>query len=300
LVEATNHGDIDAKLILAERYYRGDHVEKDYYKASKLIKEGLDDLFRLAEEGNTRAQWTLGQYFMDGYCLPKDLDEAEFWLEKSAKANDSYGQFLYGTFFMKGSSPDYTSALYWITKANEQKEYASYRILAHLYQQGLGTEQDLQKAFELYLIGATLGDEIAMKQVAYCYDFGKGVKVNHSESFKWFKKLADLGDADAQNEIGVMYYTGRGVTQDSNEAFKWCMKSAKSGCSSAEVNIGYYYFYGIVVEKDLTEAFKWFQKSAQHGCSEGCRALANCYYYGIGVPKDLAKSSYWQDQANVR
>ena len=312
LSKSAEHGHLRAKLELSNFYFEGKGVNIDNEKALKLLNEGLTGLFDIAKNGNSKAQWVLGNLFISGSYLPRNNEQGKFWLKKSADANNAYGQYLYGASFMKGEAKDYTSAFYWINEANKKKLPESYAVLAELYINGFGTSQDIKKAFELNLEGAKLGDHRAMFKVAYCYGQGQGVEANQSEAFKWYKKLADCGNIGAQNNIGsmyqigaqnnigAMYQNGTGVTKDSSEAFKWYMKAAKGGNSLAECNVGRCYASGDGIEKDLTEAVKWFTMSAEHGNPQGYSALANCYAYGLGVPKDLSKAAYWRDKANVR
>lgn len=300
LSKSADHGHVRAKLELSDYYFEGKGVEVDFNKALNLLNEGLSELYILANEGNSKAQWVLGQLFLGGSYLPKNFQQGKLWLKKSADANNPYGQFLYGSYFLQGKELDYSSAFYWINEANKKKLPESYAVLAELYRNGFGTPQDISKAFELNLEGAKLGDQAAMFNVAYSYGGGVGIEANQSEAFKWYKKLADAGNSGAQNNIGAMYQNGTGVTKDLSEAFKWYKKAAEGGNSLAECNVGRCYASGEGVEKDLSEAVKWFTKSAEHGNPQGYSALAYCYAYGLGVAKDLQKAAYWQDKANVR
>ena len=298
LTKSANHGHVWAILELAEYYIKGDGVEQNFNKALELNYDGLNGLHVLAESGDTKAQYQLGQIFAKGNYFKKDLSQAKFWLQKSAEANNAFGQLCYGLYFEEIN--DYKKAFYWLSESNNKQLFESYSLLAELYRNGLGTEQDLKKAFELNLAGAKLGDRFAMFRVAYSYSCGEGCDVNKSEAFKWYKKLADKGDESAQNNIGAMYASGDGVTKDEKEAFKWYLKAAKGGNSLAECNVGRCYFAGRGVEKDLTEAFNWFTKSAEHGNVQGYSALSYCYMFGIGIPKNIEMAAYWEDKANVR
>ena len=300
LSQSANHGHIRAQLELSNFYFEGRGVDANFDKALKLVNDGLSELYNLANEGNSKAQWVLGQLFLTGSYIPQNSEQGRIWLKKSANANNAYGQFLYGNSFMNGVTNDYESAFYWINEANKKKLPESYALLGELYKNGFGTSRDIKKAFELNLEGAKLGDQTAMFNVAYSYGQGVGIEANQTEAFKWYKILADAGNSGAQNNIGAMYQNGTGVTKDSSEAFKWYMKAAKGGNTLAECNVGRCYASGEGVEKDLTEAVKWFMKSAEHGNPQGYSALAYCYAYGLGVAQDLQKAAYWQDMANIR
>ena len=297
LSKAAEHGHLRAIFELSELHYAGKVVQQNYEKALELSNEALGQLFVLARNNDRRAQFFLGRHFRSGLNVPKDIDEAKKWLKASAEAGYPEGMIGYGHCFFLDS--DYKEALKWGQKARKKNIQGAACLIGLLYRDGLGVEQDLAKAFTLFLEDAKRGEIEAMSRVAYSYGNGEGVSRDYAESFKWYKKLADRGSSMALNNIGVMYAEGRGVIQNDNEAFKWYMKAAKKGSRIAEYNVGWYYLYGKGVEQDFTEAYNWFQKAAEHGYAGAYRWLAYCYSNGIGVAKDAEKAAYWEDKGNV-
>ena len=77
-----NDGALD---ILGSCYKGGFGCEKDEKRAFELLLEA-------SELGNDEAQWKLGVYYMSYGVVEKDLDEAIFWLSKSAEADNDMGR----------------------------------------------------------------------------------------------------------------------------------------------------------------------------------------------------------------
>ena len=121
LSKSAEHGHLRAKLELSDFYFEGKNVAVDVEKALKLYREGLEGLFKLANERNSKAQWILGSSFIDGSYLPQSNEQGKVWLKKSAEANNAFGQLLYGISFLGGESKDFNSAFYWINEANKKK-----------------------------------------------------------------------------------------------------------------------------------------------------------------------------------
>ena len=58
---------------------------------------------------------------------------------------------------------------------------------------------DTQKeAFEVYQIGANIGDTTSMRNLALAYQNGFGVPKDYAKAREWFEKAAAKGDADAK------------------------------------------------------------------------------------------------------
>lgn len=72
------------------------------------------------------------------------------------------------------------------TKGDLQSQFN----LAVIYEQGLGVEKNLQKAFFWYLKAAIQGDIDAQAMVAAMFEFGNGTEKNLYEARKWYSRIA--------------------------------------------------------------------------------------------------------------
>jgi len=62
-------------------------------------------------------------------------------------------------------------------------------LLAYSYHLGVGVEQNLERAFELYLLGADLNSDICIDAVSRCYKYGIGTSRDNKLSEAYTSKL---------------------------------------------------------------------------------------------------------------
>jgi TPR repeat protein len=177
-------------------------VPKDLKKALKWLKLG-------AEQGEDRAQYFLGEMYLNGWEVPKDLKQAiKFWElagDKYPKGNLAAQLRLGGSYDRgKGIPKDPKKAFYWYRLAAEQGFASAQFNLGVFYSNGLGVEQDYKKALKWYTKAAKQGDAGSFYQVGSFHANGLGTKVNFKEAIKWFKLAADQGDADAQKDLKIV------------------------------------------------------------------------------------------------
>jgi hypothetical protein len=135
-----------------------------------------------------------------------------------------------------------------------------------LYQQGVKTEDETQKA-KLFREAAELGHRDAQSGLGGMYFLGHGVAQDYTESLRWHRQAAEQGDANAQNNLGIMYSEGLGMPKNDAEAVRWFRHT------SAQSNLGMMYAGGRGVPKDDAEAVKWFRKAAAQGDENAQREL---------------------------
>ena len=117
---------------------------KNYASAIKLWQP-------LAEEGDPKAQASLGWLYHKGLGVTQDYQTAFEWYQKSAMQDYTLGQHNLGTMYENGwgVQQDYKEAFKWY-KFGADKAYGnSVFNLGMLYLDGLGTERDKEKAIHL-------------------------------------------------------------------------------------------------------------------------------------------------------
>jgi TPR repeat protein len=110
--------EIEAKIKVEKAFIA--YMEKDYKKAYKLLSP-------LAEQGNDKAQFTLGLMFNDGQGVPQDYEEAIKWFRLAA----------------------------------EQENHKAQMSLGLLYKDGQGVIKDLEEAMKLVTLAADGGIPLA-------------------------------------------------------------------------------------------------------------------------------------------
>lgn len=79
--------EIDAAIKEKRLYFVGDALPPDWYAGFVLWK-------KLAEAGDTKAQYNVGRSYRTGDGIDRDDKEAEIWLHKAAEKNDPRAFFL--------------------------------------------------------------------------------------------------------------------------------------------------------------------------------------------------------------
>jgi TPR repeat protein len=172
--------------------------------------------------------------------------------------------------FYKLSKMDYQK----LKEANEKFAFEQLKIDAdkgHLfcqYQITIGTERNLEKAFEYYAKAANQRHAISQLILGRMYDLGIGTTKNEKKAFEYFEKAANQGLAIAQCSLGKMYFSGQGTAKNLEKAFEYFEKAANQGYDLAQFQLGYSYKNGSGTAKNLEKAFEYYEKAANQGLAE--------------------------------
>ena len=123
--------------------------------SSNNLPSRFNTVYEFAERGNADAQFTIGKYYVESEHLPDALDQARYWLTRSA----------------------------------EQQHAQAMLQLGRLFQLARAAFQDPAEAFKWYLRSAELGLPAAQSQVGYFYLSGEGdVQQDCSQALEWFEQ----------------------------------------------------------------------------------------------------------------
>lgn len=200
----------------------------DYYNKGDY-KNAYTYFLRAANGGDMNAQNFIGNMYLNGQGVSKNLKEAFDWFYKSAVQGQMYAQ------------------------AN----------LGYMYDTGQGVNQDYRQAEEWYRKSAEQGYFYAQCCLGDIYGFGKGMSQDFPKALKWYRKAAEQGYAVAQCRLGELYDGGYGVKQNYETALDWHTKSAHQGNAYSQGKLGYYYLFGIGTERNYQEAQEWLTKAIE-------------------------------------
>ena len=126
-----------------------------------------DSLFKKAEQGDVRAQESLGLCYASGDGVSENRTQAVYWFRKAAEKGYDRAQFRLGLCYDYGIgvSENRTQAVYWYRKAAEK------------------------------------GYDRAQYHLGLCYDNGIGVSKDYSQAVYWYRKAADQGYAKAKSKL---------------------------------------------------------------------------------------------------
>lgn len=221
----------------------------------------------VAEKGDPAAQALLGQIYLDGNGIDKDMFEAGRWLRSAAANGVPSGAFALATLTEDGT----------LTPPGMDANDTQARII---------------EATRLYLVAANNGSVPGQIESGLRYARGLGTTQNMVEAARWFREAANAGSGAGEFNLGALHASGalNSGTPDHTSAKTWFEKAAAKGHPDAQYNLGLAAAQGLGQPVDNTTAARWFTAAAGHNLPDAQAALAYLTYHGLGTPKDEAKA----------
>ena len=180
------------------------------------IKEAMKYYEMAAKQNNAIGMTNLA----DLYIQENKLKKAKPLLVKAAEKEYGYAQYLLAMNFFDLYSDNNKEALFWLERAASNDEPHA------LYQLGLyyAEKADLAKSIQYYQRAAELNSGDALLELYYIYGEGIGVEQDDDKALFFLKKVAELGNQEAIEELAAMALSGQG-NMDAKEAEYWIKKA---------------------------------------------------------------------------
>lgn len=124
--------------------------------------------------------------------------------------------------------------------------------LGECYFEGIGCNQDFQRAFELHLESASHGNDFAAYALGMDYYYGYGCKKDNKEALKWYKIAHESGFIpEATNNFASMLANGEGCQKNIKAAFNLFVMAADQGVCAAQYTLGMCYYEGSYNSEDV-------------------------------------------------
>lgn len=219
----------DISLDVYERYYRmladispiictnyGYYLRKEKGDAYA----GLLRYVEAARKGDPQGAYNAGHIYEAGEEVDENTSLACQLFEMAANGGLAQGQFEMGYYHFEGCGDleqDYAQAVdwfekaYWNPKCSEVTKAQCAAYLGICYQEGLGTVQDDDVAFD-YLHEAGEGvdhlwDSITVRlltALGVAYAFGRGTEADIELGYQYFEDAVKLGSEEAKKYIGYI------------------------------------------------------------------------------------------------
>lgn len=187
----------------------------------KLLEDEYDDAegafhyYSMAvERGDVQSAYNVAVCYGTGYGVAEDLDKAFENYMIAAKAGNAKAQFQVGNFYFEGRgniTQDYAKAVIWLDKAyhnmDDEDSWQPAAELAICYQNGLGTFQDDDTAFEFLseIEGNDRLDEVwepldamVLNALGVAYGFGRGTEQNIPQAIEYFDLAIEYDSEEAK------------------------------------------------------------------------------------------------------
>lgn len=198
---------------------------------------------------------------------------------------------------------NYSAALVEFSYLSEAGDADASYYLGKMYDEGLGVEQDKNKALEYFkksdagyntdaslaLARAFLADdkideygELAiqyLKKAAYAgsgeaffmlgnaYAAGQVVPKDYTIAFGYYLTGALKGDKKSQHQVSMCYFKGRGTTQDYESGLKWLAKSANQGYVLAQQDLADFRATDPRLQ-NIPDAYAWYSIIAAYNTDD--------------------------------
>ena len=155
---------------------------------------------------------------------------------------------------------------------------------------GEGVDVNKKKAVELFSEAVELGNCTAMCNLGWCYFHGQGVAQDKKRGVELLQRAVNLGDANAMDFLSLCYFNGAGVPMDTRKAVDLLHRAVDLGNVNAMCTLGFCYLNGAGITRDREKATKLLQQAADKGCTNAMCSLGISYFNGDGVAQDREKA----------
>ena len=131
-------------------------------------------------------------------------------------------------------------------------------------------------AYEIYLKLAQQGHVDAMFMLGKCFENGLGTNEDLEEAFMWYNEAAQKGHLSSQFKVALMTLHGNGTAQDTAKFHKLIQPLVKQNHGNAQFWLGTRYFFGDGVKQNYAQAERYIRVSVTNGCDiEHCQTYLN-------------------------
>ncbi len=330
-----NYGTLQAVKLCLGKVTLHDN-ERSKSSLSDLIKnsKGIDSkekchvlyeqINKMAEKGNSEAQYVKGLYYYQGGNEEIDMSKALQWFDKSMKQGYTDAIFMIGKVYNilqfgdKNKEQNRAEMLKYFKEyasKGENNSFCAYYELGNFYHR---FERDAQEAIKWFKKGANTGHIQSMIQLAEVYRYkGYGSldemrklteeqeDANTKEAIKWYIKASNAGAYYSEVDVAKLYqnlalkskYQRQYAKANAyyKKTLEWAEIGAYKGLQESESITAWTYYEGKGVPVNYKEALYWFKKNSRHGRSSSLEQfeVGKMYFEGKGTRKDYIHAYAW-------
>ncbi|CAG8518933.1 10024_t:CDS:2 [Acaulospora colombiana] len=226
-------------------------------------------------------------------------NEISTWSKSFKRYNIINSRILIASLYIdgKGINQNRRKAFQILLKTAAEGSSRAVNYIGYCFEKGYGVDQDSHKAFVLYSKAAEQGYLVAQCNRGYGFQDGVGTEKDEIKGFQYYLKAAMEGNVVAKYCVGWCFENGQGVEKNEEIAYYWYLKCANEGYSSSQSNVAYCYWIGQGVAQNEKKAFEWYRKAGENGNVFSQRMTGIRYMNGTGITKDIIKAIFWLQKA---
>ena len=250
----------------------------------------LNRLESLARHGNLDARVELAYHHLHNAGQQSNTNRTIMRLVRpAADAHHVEGMYLLGLLMLRGQGcpQNLQEGAELIEKAAFQGHLGAQKLLARLFAQGWGRDQNQSQALYWYRLAAGQDDQEALRETGLYYLYGIGCPADEQKGAGYLERAARLGDSFAQYEL-YKYFRKQPTDEDKAQAQFWLNESALAGDLDAQFRQGLQCWSGQGGKSvNLREALRWTCRAAEGGNIQAVTTLAGFFVAGNILPVNL-------------
>ena len=273
----------------------------EYYQSYGELEAAAAYLEAAAKQGAAKAPLLLGQMYLNGEGIQRDLSKAVKYLELAASREEADSYLLLGALFYNDElvEREDEKAFYWYGRAYEAGKKEAAVPLAHLYlrtseiQNRRTAEALLKEAVE------TETDGRAALALGNISRDGLCGEMDLEQAIHWYEKGAKQGNPECMELLGCLYFQGEeGIDTDYGKAFYWLNLCLEAGTLQSCSKLAYLYMKGEGCEKDEEKAIELFERAARTEYDGNALYELGYLYENRGEnPENLEKAADYYQKA---
>ena len=253
---------------------------KDYVNAAKLMKV-------LSCEGYSEAQYYLGNMYLNGLAVEKNLAEAYRLLNSAAHNGHAAAQCRLAGMYASGThvAKDVLAAAWWLLRSAVRGNAEAQFNLGRMFAAGIGVDKNAAEAIWWLHAAAEQGNANAKALLEKSNNPKAHPGTLKEAAVRAIRALAEKGYPYAMYSMGSVYKLGVTVSENSAEAQQWYQKAfplmkklAEQGEAEAQMHLFEMYRHGNGVADDKKEDWRWLNAAAENGYAEAQETLGMNYH----------------------
>jgi TPR repeat protein len=280
LREAAEGGSATAAEVLGVAYWKGYGLAQDSALGEELLRKAAD-------AGRTQAAMHLSRIYLHGApgVRPNTL-KARAWLEQAARGGHPDACVEVGVALLRGPEAGHAEGIALLEQAVTGGNSWGQMHLGRAYYAGVGVEQDLERAAQLYARSAAGGNAAGTLAHASLLEAGIGQPANPGLARAVLARLEGRRLAVGVM-VGLVRMCEEGVAIPANpaRALEWKLRGARAGHEVFRRQLAWAYATGKGVEPDFDAVLEF-----STGSGTLCYGMARRYLEGKGVERDPARA----------
>ena len=188
-----------------------------------------------------------------------------------------------------------------LNKASEYRVMPTVALRGLVVFPGMGITFDVGRTRSLHAIKAAMADENeGIFALGRCYKQGIGTEEDWDKALEWFGKGAEKNESRCLTELGLAYENGNGVEENPQKAVEYMTRAAEQDYGYAQFKMGDYYFFGCgPCLEDNKKAVEWYEKAVANEIPMAMLRMGDYYLYDYDSLNESEKAFAYKLKAEA-